>query len=122
MIAASTTTLSEVRIDCMAATKLWGRTFSALTAMTLREKGEEAVHRLWFDLLRRHQVGHYREGLRKLGIGDNESPAVAAAKYHYFTNTPGGLDLEYIEESPKKVAFVISPMDLRWRRHDGHAR
>ena len=103
--------LSELRADCLLASKLWGRTFSALTAMTWREKGEEAVHRLWFQVLTRHQVGHYREGLRKLGIRDDEPPAVAAAKYHYFTNVLGGLDLEYVEESPKKVWIrYLAPM------------
>jgi hypothetical protein len=102
---------SNLRADCLLAAKLWGRTFSALTAMTFREKGEEAVHRLWFQLLTRHQVGHYREGLRKLGIRDDEPPAVTAAKYHYFTNVLGGLDLEYIEESPKKVWIrYLAPM------------
>ncbi len=111
MISAAEPALSELRADCLLATKLWGRTFSALTALTLREKGEDAVHRLWFQLLTRHQLGHYREGLRKLGIGDNEPPAVAAAKYHYFTNVLGGLDLEYVEESPKKVWIrYLAPM------------
>jgi len=33
------------------ATRLWGRTFSGLTAMTFREKGEAAIHRLWHDVL-----------------------------------------------------------------------
>jgi hypothetical protein len=111
MISAAEPALSELRAYCLLATKLWGRTFSALTALTLREKGEDAVHRLWFQLLSRHQLGHYREGLRKLGIGDNEPPAVAAAKYHYFTNVLGGLDLEYVEESPKKVWIrYLAPM------------
>jgi hypothetical protein len=111
MISATTATLSELRSDCLVAAKVWGRTFSALTAITLRERGEEAVHRLWFQLLTRHQVGHYREGLRKLGIGDDEPPAVAAAKYHYFTNVLGGLDLDYVEESPKKVWIrYLAPM------------
>lgn len=103
--------LAAIRADCLLASKLWGRTFSALTAITFREKGEEAVHQLWFRLLTRHQAGHYRDGLRKLGIRDEEPPAVAAAKYHYFTNVLGGLDLEYVEESPRKVWIrYLAPM------------
>ena len=103
--------LPELKADCALAAKLWGRTFSALTAITLREKGAESIHRLWFQLLLQHQAGYYREGLRKLGIGDHEPPAVAAAKYHYFTNVLGGLDLEYVEESPRKVWIrYLAPM------------
>ncbi|MCP5151912.1 MAG: hypothetical protein H6982_14210 [Chromatiales bacterium] len=91
-------------------TRLWSRAFAGLTAVTFRERGEEAVHRLWYDVLCGHQVGHYREGLAKLGIGD-DPPAVAAAKYHYFTNLIGGLDMEYVEESPRKVWIrYLAPM------------
>ncbi|MBI4179393.1 hypothetical protein HY522_08235, partial [bacterium] len=44
------------------------------------------------------------DGLKKLG-SDNakEPPAVVAAKYHHLSNEMGGLDMEYVEESPKKV-------------------
>lgn len=95
--------LDSLRLDCELAAKFWGRTFSGLGAMTYREKGEAALARLWVLLLGQHQDGFYRQGLKKLGIGDDEPPAVAAAKYHYFTNLIGGLEMEYIEESPKKV-------------------
>ncbi|MGY4352987.1 hypothetical protein ACVWXM_009504 [Bradyrhizobium sp. GM7.3] len=103
--------LAQLRIDCEVANKLWGRTFSGLSAITYREEGEDAVCELYVRVLRQHQTGHYREGLRKLGIRDDEPPAVAAAKYHYLTNAIGGLSMEYIEESPKKVWIrYIAPM------------
>jgi len=94
--------ITRLRMRADLATKLWGRTFSGLTCMTFREKGEPALHRLWFLVLSGHQVERYREGLQKLGIA-GDPPAVAAAKYHYFTNLIGGLSMEYVEESPKKV-------------------
>lgn len=84
------------------ATRLWGRTFSGLTAMTFREKGEAALLKLWYDVLTDHQDERYHEGLVKLGI-DKAPPAVAAAKYHYYTNLIGGLSMEYAEESPRKA-------------------
>lgn len=84
------------------ATRMWGRMFSGLTAITFREKGEPALNRLWYDVLTGHQDERYQEGLAKLGI-DNETPAVKAAKYHYYTNLIGGLDMEYAEESERKV-------------------
>jgi hypothetical protein len=104
-------TVSELRDDCALASKLWSRTFSALTAMTFREKGEDALTRLWIGFLRREQIARYRDGLLKLGIADDEPPAVAAAKYHYFTNQIAGLDMEYVEESPRKVWIrYLAPM------------
>ena len=42
------------------------------------------------------------EGIEKLGIHE-DTPAVAAAKYHYHTNIIGGLDMEYCEESDRKA-------------------
>ena len=72
------------------------------TAVTYRELGEAALHKLWFDVLCNHQVDRYREGLDKLGIHE-DTPAVAAAKYHYHTNIIGGLDMEYCEESDRKA-------------------
>lgn len=95
--------IATLRADCELANKFWGRVFSALGAMTFREKGEEATKRLWVSFLGQHQKGFYLKGLEKLGIGDDEPPAVKAAKYHYLTNLIGGLTMEYVEESPKKV-------------------
>ena len=87
---------------CAISTRMWGRMFSGLTAVTYRELGEAALHKLWFDVLCNHQVDRYREGLEKLGIHE-DTPAVAAAKYHYHTNIIGGLDMEYCEESDCKA-------------------
>lgn len=84
------------------ATRFWSRAFSGLTALTWREKGEAAVHRLWHEVLTAHQDERYDEGLRKLGIHE-DPPAVAAAKYHYLTNLIAGLSMEYVEESPRKA-------------------
>ncbi|MCK1688601.1 hypothetical protein [Bradyrhizobium sp. 145] len=95
--------IETLRADCKLAAKFWGRIYVGLSAMAYREKGEEAIKRFWQLELRHHQSGYYLEGLRKLGIRDEEPPAVKAAKYHYLSNQIGGLSLEYIEESPKKV-------------------
>ena len=72
------------------------------SAIAIRELGAAALHKLWFDVLCNHQVDRYREGLEKLGIHE-DPPAVVAAKYHYYTNLIGGLDMEYCEESDRKV-------------------
>lgn len=92
------------------ASKLWGRAFSAITLAALRETDAATLTRLWFDLIHAHQAESYVAGLKKLGI-DRDPPAIAAAKYHYFSNAIGGLAMEYVEESPKKVWIrYIAPM------------
>ncbi|GAB2899087.1 hypothetical protein [Paralcaligenes ginsengisoli] len=99
----TTNTLDTLQDDCELAAKFWGRTFGALGAVVVREKGEQAIKTLWSLMLHQHQQGFYRQGLQKLGIKDDEPPAVAAAKYHWYTNLIGGLSMEYVEETPKKV-------------------
>ena len=100
----------ETRQDCVLATMVWSKMFSGLTAVTYSEKGADALHKLWFLFLTTHQGEKYHEGLRKLGI-ENETPAVAAAKYHYFTNIIGGLEMEYVEETQRKVWIrYMAPM------------
>ena len=47
--------LERLRVKCGVAAKFWGRTLSALTAITFREKGEDAIHKLWFLPLTSHQ-------------------------------------------------------------------
>ena len=94
--------ISTIRSYSGLASTFWSKIFSGLTATAYRERGEVFVNELWYAVLTAHQDDKYVEGLRKLGIGD-DPPAVAAAKYHYFTNIIGGLDMEYIEETRKKV-------------------
>ncbi|WP_233838420.1 hypothetical protein [Paraburkholderia sp. ZP32-5] len=102
--------LASLRFQSQLASAFLGRTFSGLTAIAYRELGEDAVNELWFRTLTSHQGDRYEEGLRKLGI-ENEPAAVAAAKYHYFTNIIGGLKMEYVEESPRKVWIrYMAPM------------
>lgn len=105
-----TTDLARLRADSALSTTYYSKTFSALTAITYREKGEAAVNDLWFRVLTGHQGDRYMEGLEKLGI-HKDPPAVAAAKYHYFTNIIGGLRMEYVEESPRKAwVRYLAPM------------
>ncbi len=99
----TTEDLTELRADCALAAKFWGRTFGAMGAIVFREKGEDAIKRLWALMLHQHQQGFYHQGLIKLGISPDEPPAVIAGKYHWYTNLIGGLTMEYVEETPKKV-------------------
>jgi len=94
--------LERLRRDCAIAGKLWNRTFSALLFSTMRSHGTAMLDRLWAALLTSHQEKYFVASLQKLGIA-SDPPAVAAAKYHYFSNALGGLGMEYVEESQRKV-------------------
>lgn len=96
------TGIESLRRDCAVAAKLWNRQFSALLFSAMRSHGAPTLDRLWARLLRSHQDKYFLASLGKLGIA-NDPPAAAAAKYHYFSNALGGLGMEYIEESPRKV-------------------
>lgn len=104
------TDLEVIRKYSVLASGLWGKTFSGLTATAFAQRGEQFVNDLWYAVLTSHQDVKYNEGLRKLGIHE-DPPAVAAAKYHYFTNIIGGLEMEYVEETEKKVWIrYLAPM------------
>lgn len=106
----SADTLADLKFRTALSSAFLSRTFSGLTAVTYRELGERAVNDLWFRVLTSHQGDRYVEGLRRLGI-DGDPPAVAAAKYHYFTNIIGGLEMEYVRESDTKVWIrYMAPM------------
>ncbi len=53
--------------------------------------------------MRRHQEKYFRDGLAKVGLETGQSDVIRCAKYHYFSNTLGGLPMHYVEESPDKV-------------------
>lgn len=99
----NTPNIETLRRQCGLSARFWGLTFGALGAVVSREKGEEGIKALWSRMLHQHQQGFYVQGLKKLGIREDEPPAVIAAKYHWYTNLIGGLSMEYVEESPKKV-------------------
>lgn len=96
------TELEQLRADTLIASKYWGRMYGGLLATTCHEMGEAEYLETYFQTLRAHQGSLYLDGLKKLGIREEEPPAVKAAKFHYFSNIIGGLEMEYIEESPKK--------------------
>jgi hypothetical protein len=101
-VAPQSESLSAVRERVLLATTFAWSVVSGLSAIVFREKGEKALNDLWSGLMRAEQGMRFKDALRKLGIEDGP-PAVVAARYHYFSNSIGGLRMHYIEESPKKV-------------------
>jgi hypothetical protein len=98
-----------VRKRCETIARFWGLHWSAIQLTVLKEKGGADLARLKYLILRRHQRSHFLEGVEKLGIDRTLPPAVVAGRYHYLSNMIGGLTMEYVEETPKKVWIRYLP-------------
>ena len=66
-----------------------------------------------FRLFRQQHHQRFLPGLQKLGL-DAEPDAVAAAKYHYFSNQLGGVEVEYWQESERKAWIRYPPPRWIW--------
>ncbi len=95
---------------CEFLSKVYGLWSTGLTLSNYGLNGEEVVTQWSYRMIHNHQRGYFLEGLRKLGVDpEKEPPAVVAGKYHFLSNGLGGLDMEYVEESPKKVWIRYNP-------------
>lgn len=100
--------IEELRASVALSTSFNWLVVSAVSATVFREKGEQALNDVWRSLMSAEQSGRFRDALVKLGIQD-DPPALCAAKYHYFSNSIGGLTMHYVEESPKKAWIRYMP-------------
>lgn len=89
--------------QCETIADFWREQWGAIQLGLLRELGGNELADFKERILRRHQRSYFLPGLEKLGIRRDLPPAVIAARYHYLSNMLGGLSMEYIEESPKRV-------------------
>ena len=89
--------------QCETIADFWRSQWGALQMELLRELGGRELAEFKENILRRHQRSHFLPGLDKLGIKRDLPPAVIAGRYHYLSNMLGGLPMEYVEESPKRV-------------------
>jgi hypothetical protein len=92
-----------LRRRCDTIGRFWGLHWGGLQLVILRERGERDLADFKYRILRRHQRAHFLPGVKKLGIPLDLPPAVIAGRYHYLSNLIGGLRMEYVEESPRKV-------------------
>lgn len=72
---------------------------------------------LWFRVFRRQHEDLFLPGLKKLGL-DTMPDAVAAAQYHYLSNSVAGVKVQYMYESDRKAWIRFVPP--RWI-YDGTA-
>lgn len=83
-----------------------------LTVVT--RKSHQAAEEFVFRIFRRQHLAKFMPGIKALGL-DKEPAAVAAAKYHYFSNQLGGVKVEYYEESPQKAWIRYPPPRWIWK-------
>jgi hypothetical protein len=84
--------------------KLYVTFYNGLRCVIPKREGPVVHGQVWGGVLTKHHRRFFLQGLQKLGIDPNKEPhAVACAKYHYFSNLPGGFDMKYFVESPKKA-------------------
>lgn len=84
--------------------------FSAIAGSVLRAYDHEKLGVFLVEMFRSHHGQFFLDGLKKLGLDAETSDAVRSAKYHYFSNVIGGIDMGYAEESPRKAwVFYNTP-------------
>ena len=73
-----------------------------LELMIATREGPQAIGDWMFRLFRRQHEDKFLSSFEGLGL-DGEPHAVACAKYHVLSNRIGGVEVEYMEESPTKA-------------------
>ena len=86
---------------------------TGLVLTILNRRDARLAEEFVFQLFRRQHLERFLPGLQKLGLS-NEPHAVAAAKYHYFSNQLGGVSVEYLEESDTKAWVRYPPPRWIW--------
>jgi len=90
---------------------LYHNFFTGLILSTTLRAGADAAGQWSFNLFRRQHHENFLSSFEKLGVAGLPH-AVAATRYHYFSNRIGGVDVEYMEVSDKK-AWIRFPHP-RW--------
>lgn len=93
--------------------ELYHSWLTGLILTILNRKNAVVAEDFVFRLFRRQHEEKFLPGLEKLGLS-YEPHAVAAAKYHYFSNQLGGVSVEYLEASPTKAWIRYPPPRWIW--------
>jgi hypothetical protein len=86
---------------------------TGLVLTILNRRDAATAERFVFRLFRKQHLERFLPGLVKLGL-EHEPHAVAAAKYHYFSNQLGGVAVEYWRESDRKAWVRYPPPRWIW--------
>lgn len=96
-----------------AVASLYHQWTTGLVLALVSRKGANVAEEFVFRLFRRQHLERFLPVLQKLGLSD-EPHAVAAAKYHYFSNQLGGVKVEYLAESATKAWVRYPPPRWMW--------
>jgi hypothetical protein len=102
---------TQVATECVA--RVYHAWTTGLVLALVAHVSREAAAEFVFRLFRTQHLARFLPGLEKLGL-TGEPHAVAAAKYHYFSNQLGGVRVEYLEESAKKAWIRYPPPRWIW--------
>lgn len=92
---------------------LYHNFLTGLILRTVMLRGAKDAEELVFRLFRRQQQRTFLPGLKKLGL--TELPdVVACGQYHYLSNAVGGVKVEYMYESDRKVWVRYPPPRWIW--------
>lgn len=98
---------------CYAVAELHHAWLTGLVLTLVSRKDAATAERFVFRVFRTQHLELFLPGLRKLGL-EKEPHAVAAAKYHYFSNQLGGVGVEFLEESDRKAWVRYPPPRWIW--------
>ncbi len=87
--------------------------FTGMVMSTVARRSTREAADLVFHIFRRQHLERFLPGLEKLGLA-GLPPAVAAGRYHYLSNAIGGVSVEYVEESERKVWVRYPPPRWAW--------
>ena len=94
--------------------ELYHACFTGLILTVVTRRGTADAAEFVFRVFRRQQQERFLPGLEKLGL-KNLPPAVAAAQYHYLSNSIGGVHVEYMYESDRKAWIRYPPPRWIWK-------
>lgn len=87
--------------------------FTGLVLALVVHRGADVAEEFVFRLFRHQHTERFLPGLVKLGL-DQLPHAVAAARYHYFSNQLGGVAVEYLEVDARKAWVRYPPPRWIW--------
>ena len=105
--------MSNDRHAAAAVAELYHAWLTGLVLTVLNHRDAAVAEEFVFRLFRRQHLEKFLPGLDKLGLA-NEPHAIAAAKYHYFSNQLGGVCVEYLAESEHKAWIRYPPPRWIW--------
>jgi len=97
----------------LAAAELHHAWLTGIILALVAHRGAETAREFVFGLFRRQHLERFLPGLQKLEL-DSLPHAIAAARYHYFSNQLGGVKVEYLEVDERKAWIRYPPSRWIW--------